>query len=63
VEAPAVSVSPASPAPCLISIVELDFEAKRDSAVPLDQVRASMAAGRFVWIDVTCWTTTSRCRS
>jgi magnesium transporter len=38
--------------PCQVFAVELDFESKREAPVALDAVRASMAAGRFVWIDV-----------
>ncbi len=32
--------------------VELDFERRRETAIPLADTAASMAAGRFVWIDI-----------
>ena len=32
--------------------VELDFERRRETAIPLADTGASMAAGRFVWIDI-----------
>ena len=40
------------PGPCALVVVEMDFEAKREANIPLDAVRASMAAGRFVWVDL-----------
>jgi magnesium transporter len=36
----------------VVSAVELDFDSKREGAVALERVRASMDAGRFVWIDI-----------
>ena len=48
----AASLPLATPGPCTLAIVELDFDAKCDVAVPLDSVRASMAAGRLVWVDL-----------
>jgi len=36
----------------LASIVELDFKTKLHRRLTVDEFRASMAAGRFVWIDV-----------
>jgi magnesium transporter len=35
-----------------VSLVELDFEAKRDRAITLAEVGPAIATGRFVWIDV-----------
>lgn len=35
-----------------MQVLELDFESKRDAAVPLERVHAAMAAGRFAWIDL-----------
>jgi magnesium transporter len=37
---------------CAVVAVELDFERKRETTIPLAGAAASMAAGRFVWIDV-----------
>jgi magnesium transporter len=37
---------------CTVTAQELDFEAKIESTVSLASVRASMEAGRFVWIDL-----------
>jgi magnesium transporter len=37
---------------CAVITVELDFERKRETTIPLADAAASMAAGRFVWIDV-----------
>lgn len=36
----------------LVSIVELDFKTKGHRRIGLDEMRAAMEAGRFVWIDV-----------
>ena len=36
----------------LLVAVELDFKTKAHRRIDADQVRAAMAAGRFVWIDV-----------
>jgi magnesium transporter len=36
----------------LVSIVELDFTTKAHRPLPVDEVAASMEAGKFVWIDV-----------
>lgn len=48
----AASLPRPTPEPCAVAIVELDFDAKGDVAVPLEGVRASMEAGRFVWVDL-----------
>jgi magnesium transporter len=37
---------------CAVAVVELDFETKKERPIGLDEARASMDAGRFVWIDV-----------
>jgi len=37
---------------CAVTAVELDFDTKKERAITLDQARASMQAGLFVWIDV-----------
>lgn len=37
---------------CILRIVELDFETKKERPIELAELRASMAAGRFVWADV-----------
>ena len=37
---------------CCASAVALDFDAKREAAIPLAQAAAEIAAGRFVWIDL-----------
>jgi len=34
------------------AVVELDFDLKRESSIPLQHAALSMAAGRFVWIDL-----------
>ena len=39
-------------AACAVVAVELDFERRRETAIPLADIGASMAAGRFVWIDL-----------
>ena len=39
-------------AACAVVAVELDFERRRETAIPLADTGASMAAGRFVWIDI-----------
>jgi magnesium transporter len=36
----------------LVSVVELDFKTKQHQKLTCDDARASMEAGRFVWIDV-----------
>jgi magnesium transporter len=43
---------PAASTGCTTFSVELDFDKKAERALPLDEVKASMEAGRFVWIDV-----------
>ena len=35
-----------------MAVVELDFETKKERPIALEDARASMEAGRFVWIDV-----------
>lgn len=53
-----VPAGPAAPQPRLesvdplVSMVELDFATKLHRKICLDDLRASMDAGRFVWIDV-----------
>jgi hypothetical protein len=37
---------------CHVTLVELDFEARRERAIALEDAAAAMARGRFVWIDV-----------
>jgi magnesium transporter len=37
---------------CALSIVELDFERQRETAIGLEDAAASMAKGCFVWIDL-----------
>jgi magnesium transporter len=37
---------------CAVTVVEMDFETKKERSLALDQARASMDAGLFVWIDV-----------
>lgn len=37
---------------CRIRLVEFDFDRKRERELPLEEVAAAVAAGRFVWIDV-----------
>ena len=37
---------------CAVVAVELDFERRRETAIPLAAAGAAMAAGRFVWIDL-----------
>jgi magnesium transporter len=39
-------------AACSLSVVALDFEHQRETAIDLADVPAAMAAGRFVWIDL-----------
>src|SRR5688572_31534253 len=41
-----------APRRCAVAVVELDFETKKERPIALDEARASMDAGRFVWIDV-----------
>jgi magnesium transporter len=41
-----------SPPRCAVRVVELDFETKRERPISLDEARASMEAGRFVWVDL-----------
>jgi magnesium transporter len=36
----------------LVSVIELDFQTKGHGRIGVDGIRASMDAGRFVWIDV-----------
>jgi magnesium transporter len=38
--------------PVRVLCVELDFVERRHGAIPLDEARASMDAGRYVWIDL-----------
>ena len=44
----------AAPAPfaCNVSLIELDFEGRREGPIRLEDAVTSMALGRFVWIDV-----------
>jgi magnesium transporter len=37
---------------CAVTVVELDFESKRDAVIPLEAARTAIEAGRFVWIDL-----------
>ena len=37
---------------CGVTVVALDFADKRETAIELDQARAAMDAGSFVWIDL-----------
>ena len=37
---------------CAVVAVELDFERRRETTIPLADAAAAMAAGRFVWIDL-----------
>jgi magnesium transporter len=45
-----VAVGPQQP--CAVTVVDLDFTTKKEAVIPLEQVVASMEAGRFVWIDL-----------
>jgi magnesium transporter len=37
---------------CVVGVVELDFETKKERSITLDEAKSSMQAGRFVWVDV-----------
>jgi magnesium transporter len=43
-------IAEAEPVRC--AVVELDFDLKQESSIPLNHAALSMAAGRFVWIDL-----------
>jgi magnesium transporter len=42
---------PESRRACVVSVVGFDFVNKVEGAIAIDEIRAAMAAGRFVWID------------
>ena len=37
---------------CEVAVVELDFDRRQETAIPLPDAAAAMASGRFVWIDL-----------
>ena len=37
---------------CKVAVVELDFDRRQETAIPLPDAAAAMASGRFVWIDL-----------
>jgi len=37
---------------CRATVIELDFERKRDATISLDAAAAAMESGKFVWIDL-----------
>src|SRR5688572_7828262 len=39
-------------ASCGVTVVELDFATKIERAIPIDETKASIAAGKFVWVDM-----------
>lgn len=41
-----------SRSPCRVSVVEFDFDPKREQPLDPSQIAAALEAGRFVWIDV-----------
>ncbi|MEZ4297050.1 MAG: magnesium transporter CorA family protein [Polyangiaceae bacterium] len=47
-----VSSAPVGPTPGKPIAVELDFERKTERRVDLEEARASMEQGRFVWVDI-----------
>ena len=42
----------AGEARCRATVIELDFEGKREATISLDGAAAAMASGKFVWIDL-----------
>ena len=39
-------------ASCEVAVVELDFDRRQETSIPLPDAAAAMASGRFVWIDL-----------
>jgi magnesium transporter len=46
------ALGPAVTSPCAITAVAFDFDTKKETAISLAEMAASMEAGRFVWLDV-----------
>ena len=38
----------------MITIVEFDFDARRERTIPLEELGAACAQGRFCWVDIDC---------
>lgn len=50
--APAPASGGALAPPGAVTIVELDFEGKKERSLTLDEIRPAMERGRFVWLDI-----------
>ena len=46
------SPSQRPPKPCLLQVVDFDFETKVEKNIELSEVNEAIAAGRFIWIDL-----------
>jgi len=49
---PAVEPQDVAGPGCRTTVIELDFEQKRDATIPIEAVGAAMTCGKFVWIDL-----------
>jgi magnesium transporter len=43
---------PQEPSPCSLTVVEFDFANKVERSIEMSQAQASMASGRFLWVDL-----------